>query len=241
MSKVALLSMNGSTGKTLISTHLFLPRMDNPTFFAVETINLSASDLGVKKVETLAGRDFGELIEMMVLEDNAIVDVGASNIEAFFSAMSRFDGAIEEFDKYVIPATPEAKSWKEALKTISALSLLGIPAEKIIFLPNRIENDPREELPEAFEYLEETKEATIVDNAFVYESEVFDYLSFHSMSFNELIGDNVDYRQLAKETKNKDKAREYAKKYRWTRQAIPVRNSLDDTFAAIMGDDNHGG
>lgn len=239
MPKIAILSFNGSTGKTLISTHLFLPRMGDASFFAVESINLTASDLGVKSVETLAGRNFGELVEMLVLEDNAIVDIGASNIEAFFAEMSRFHGAIEEFDKYVVPATPETKSWKEAIKTISALSNLGIPPEKIVFLPNRIENgDPREELPEAFEFLEGTNQATVVPDAFIHESEVFDYLAHKRMSFDDLIGDGdaaIDYREKAKAEKNKQKALEYARMYRWTAQAIPIRDSLDHTYQAIMG------
>ncbi len=236
MAKIAILSFNGSTGKTLIATHLFLPRMgDDTTFFAVETINLSASDLGVKKVETLAGRNFGELVEMLVLEDDAIVDIGASNIEAFFAEMSRFDGAIEEFDKYVVPATPEAKSWKEAIKTISALVEMGVPPEKIVFLPNRIENgDPVEELPEAFALLKKLGHAKVLDGACVHESEVFDYLSHKRMSFSDLIRDDVDYKQLAREAETKQKALEYAKMWRWTRQAIPVRDSLDETYRLIM-------
>lgn len=236
MAKIAILSFNGSTGKTLIATHLFLPRMgEDTTFFAVETINLSAADLGVKKVETLAGRNFGELVEMLVLEDNAIVDIGASNIEAFFSEMSRFDGAIEEFDKYVVPATPEVKSWKEAIKTISALETMGVPPEKIVLLPNRIENaDPKEDMPEALAYIEKTGQAQVIEGAFIHESEVFDYLSHKRISFDELIGDNVDYKQLAREAPTKQKAQEYAKMFRWTRQAIPIRDSLDETFKAIM-------
>lgn len=236
MAKIAILSFNGSTGKTLIATHLFLPRMGgDTTFFAIETINLSAADLGVKKVETLAGRNFGDLVEMLVIEDDAIVDIGASNIEAFFSTMSRYHGAVEEFDKYVVPATPEAKSWKEALKTIGSLVEMGVPPEKIIFLPNRIENGyPEEELPEAFELLRKSKKATLLGDAHILESDIFDYLSARKMSFNDLIQDGVDYKKLAREAETKQKTIEYSRLHRWTSLAIPVHNSLDETFKAIM-------
>lgn len=234
MQKVAILSYNGSCGKTIVATRLLLPRMPESTFFAVETINLSATDLGVKNVETLAGKNFGELIEALVLEDNAIVDIGASNIEQFFEQMSRFEGAVEEFDKYLIPVTPEPKSWQEGAKTASALSALGIPADKIILLPNRIERDPREEIPSIYNAVEHEGFATIRDDAFVFESEVFEFLNHNQMSFEDLIGDNVDYREKARKTKDKAKAQEYARLYRWTRQAIPVRHSLDNAFRAIM-------
>lgn len=234
MQKVAILSYNGSCGKTIVATRLLLPRMPDTTFYAIETINLSAADLGVKNVETLSGKNFGDLVEALVLEDNAIVDIGASNIEQFFEQMSRFAGAVEEFDKYIIPVTPEPKSWQEGAKTAAALSSLGIPADRIIILPNRIEGDPREEIPGIYTTIEAEGCAVIRDDAFIFESEVFEYLNHKEMSFEDLIGDNVDYKKKARETKNKAQALEYARMHRWTSLAIPIRNHLDNTFRAIM-------
>ena len=82
--KRAILNYSGSIGKTTIAAHLLYPRMPSSAFFAIESINQSALDLGIAEVKTMRGREVGDLIEELVLEDVAIIDIGASNIESFF-------------------------------------------------------------------------------------------------------------------------------------------------------------
>ncbi|VUI24787.1 hypothetical protein [Klebsiella pneumoniae] len=100
--KVAVINYSGSVGKTLISSYLLAPRLTGAKFYAVETINQSASDLGIENVTSFKGDDFSRLIEDIVFEDAGIIDIGASNVEAFLMAMSRFDSGANEFDKYVM-------------------------------------------------------------------------------------------------------------------------------------------
>lgn len=83
--KVAVINYSGSVGKTLVSTYLLAPRLKDAKFFAVETINQSASDLGIENVTSFKGDDFSRLIEDVVFEDAAIIDIGASNVEPFFN------------------------------------------------------------------------------------------------------------------------------------------------------------
>lgn len=227
-------NFSGSVGKTVVATYLLKPRMPEAPIFAMETINQSASDLGVNDVEQFQGKRFGELLERLVLEDSAIIDVGASNIEAFLEAMSRFSGAVEEFDSFIIPVTAEQKAWQESLKTVEALLSIGADPSKIKLLPNRIENDPTEEIPAVYKYAKQ-KKIWIKPDAFIYESEIFGYLANKKLSFDALIDDTVDYRALAKSESDPDKAKEYARMYRWTKLAIPVRNNLDECFAALKG------
>ena len=227
-------NFSGSVGKTVVATYLLKPRMPEAPIFAMETINQSASDLGVNDVEQFQGKRFGELLERLVLEDSAIIDVGASNIEAFLEAMSRFSGAVEEFDSFIIPVTAEQKAWQESLKTVEALLSIGADPSKIKLLPNRIENDPTEEIPAVYKYAKQ-KKIWIKPDAFIYESEIFGYLANKKLSFDALIDDTVDYRALAKSESDPDKAKEYARMYRWTKLAIPVRNNLDECFAALNG------
>lgn len=231
--KILVGNYSGSVGKTVIATYLLKPRMPDAPIFAMETINQSASDLGVDDVEQFQGKRFGELLERLVLEDSAIIDVGASNIEAFLEAMSRFSGAVEEFDAFVIPVTSEQKAWQESLKTVEALLSIGAEPSKIKLLPNRIENDPTEEIPAVYKYAKQ-KKIWIKPDAFVYESEIFGYLANKRLSFDALIDDTVDYRALAKAESDPDKAKDYARMYRWTKLAIPIRNNLDECFAALV-------
>ena len=232
--KILVGNYSGSVGKTVIATHLLKPRMPGATIFAMETINQSASDLGVAEVEQFKGKRFGELLERLVLEDSAIIDVGASNIEAFLEAMSRFAGAVDEFDVFVIPVTSEQKAWQESLKTVEALLSIGVDPQKIRLLPNRIENDPAEEIPAVYKYAKQ-KKVWISSDAYIYESEIFGYLAHKKLSFDSLIDEQVDYRALAKAESDPEKAKEFARLYRWTKLAIPIRNNLDECFAALVG------
>ena len=61
--KVAVINYSGSVGKTLISSYLLAPRLTGAKFYAVETINQSASDLGIENVTSFKGDDFSRLIE----------------------------------------------------------------------------------------------------------------------------------------------------------------------------------
>lgn len=131
--KIAVMNYSGSVGKTIISSYLLYPRMAGAKFFAIETINMSAADLGVDEVMSLTGDNFGQLVEEIVFEDNAIVDIGASNVERFLSTMTKYEGAIDEFDKYLIPVTPDDKAWQESIKTALALSTLAFLNLKLFF------------------------------------------------------------------------------------------------------------
>ncbi|SAL78630.1 hypothetical protein AWB67_05302 [Caballeronia terrestris] len=233
--KIAVLNYSGSVGKTVAAHHLLKPRMPDAAFFSVETINQSASDLGASEVSQLQGKKFGELLEALVLEDDAIIDVGASNIEPFFEAMSRFSDAEQEFDLYVIPVTPDQKAWQESLKTVEALTNIGVASEKIRLLPNRIAANPVDEIPAIFNYAKKTRKAWVNADAYLFESEIYAYLAAKRIGFNELIDDSVDYRALAKAETDPGKARDYARMYRWKKLAIPVRNNLDDAFTALVG------
>lgn len=54
--KIAVMNYSGSVGKTIISSYLLYPRMAGAKFFAIETINMSAADLGVDEVMSLTER-----------------------------------------------------------------------------------------------------------------------------------------------------------------------------------------
>lgn len=231
--KRAILNYSGSIGKTTIAAHLLYPRMPGAAFFAIESINQSALDLGIAEVVTMRGREAGELIEDLVLEDIAIIDIGASNIESFFEAGSRYHDFIDEIEQFIIPVTPEQKAWQESLKTVEALATIGVSPDRIILLPNRIRDNPEAEIPSIYNYVKKTKKATIKPGAFLFDSDVYGYLAANKMSFDQLIGEDTDYKAMAKAETDVEKAKEYARLHRWTSYAKPVRANLDECFAAL--------
>ncbi|HBV4265959.1 TPA: StdB protein [Klebsiella pneumoniae] len=235
--KIAVMNYSGSVGKTIISSYLLYPRMAGAKFFAIETINMSASDLGVSEVMSLTGDNFGKLVEEIVFEDNAIVDIGASNVERFLSTMTKYEGAIDEFDKYLIPVTPDDKAWQESIKTALALSAAGVPKSKIILLPNRIKSTPQEDIASVYEWAKESKKAAIHKDAAVFESEIYEYLAYHKISFEDLLVEDPEtFKAKAKTCENAEERAAAARRYRWMKLALPVKRNLDKTFEIITAD-----
>jgi MinD-like ATPase involved in chromosome partitioning or flagellar assembly len=115
----------------------------------------------------------------VVFEDAAIIDIGASNVEPFLMAMSRFDGGANEFDMYFIPVTPEDKAIKESMKTAHTLSKAGVDNKKIIFVPNRVNpgDDVENVFGPIFDFVKQTKVGRINKNSAIYNSEVYEYLA----------------------------------------------------------------
>ncbi|WP_028219213.1 StbB family protein [Paraburkholderia oxyphila] len=236
--KIAVLNYSGSVGKTLVSHYFLAPRMPVGTAFtSIETVNESAEDLGANGVEQIQGKKFGDLLEKITLTRHAIVDIGASNIESFLLAMSKFDDSASEFDRYIVPVTPDRKAMKESAQTIDAISSLGVSADRILLLPNRIEEgDPVEEMPAIFSYVKKHKRATINPDMYLYESPIYEWLGSRKMSFEDLLSGDVDYQNLAVTESDMTKAAEYAKMYRRRREAAPVRAHMDEVFKAMFAD-----
>ena len=237
--KVAVINYSGSVGKTLVSTYLLAPRLKDAKFFAVETINQSASDLGIENVTSFKGDDFSRLFEDVVFEDAAIIDIGASNVEPFLMAMSRFDGGANEFDMYFIPVTPEDKAIKESMKTAHTLSKAGVDNKKIIFVPNRVNpgDDVENVFSPIFDFVKQTKVGRINKNSAIYNSEVYEYLAHHKISFETLTAEDAEeFKARAKASADVDERRKMARRYTYMKQAIPVKSNLDKTFSLLIGD-----
>src|SRR5690554_3189812 len=122
--KVAVLNYTGSVGKTVVASHLLAPRMNGAQIFAVESTNETGADLGLN-VDQLRGEHFGRLFRELLTRDDAIVDVGASNIEDFLTHMMRYEGAHEEMSYFVLPVINTGKAQRETIKTVAALAALG--------------------------------------------------------------------------------------------------------------------
>nr|ATZ71592.1 Stability protein StdB [Enterobacter sp. HP19] len=125
--KVATINFSGNNGKTTLAEHVFAARMPGALQLTIETINAGNED-----IEKVRGKDFGQMMEAVMLADQAIVDVGASNVEDTMKLMKQYSGSHEEFDYFVVPAVKESKQLEDTLATIQALSSLA-------FLPKRLE------------------------------------------------------------------------------------------------------
>ena len=149
--KIAVMNFSGNVGKTTIAAHLLKPRMPNARVYSVESINAGADASGVE-VEKLRGKKFGSLIDAIMMLDEAIIDVGASNVEDFMKMMQQFDGSHEEIDLFIVPTLKEKKVQADTVNTVRALRTLGIPAKKIRIVFNKLDVDenPSDEFPSLY-------------------------------------------------------------------------------------------
>lgn len=234
--KVAIINYTGTVGKTTVAAHLLAPRMDNAPIYAIETINETAEGLGLD-VDKMRGEQFKSFFNKLLKTDNAIIDVGASNVEAFLNGMSQFEDSHEEIDYFIIPVTSGTKEIKETISMLMDLAKLEIPAEKIRLLFNRVGPDVEEEFSILLNYINKQKNCTVNIHASIAENELFDLLAVKKLSIDALLNDETDYKAKIKELgKEGDKKLKdhYADMHVTKSLAKSVNKNLDVAFKALF-------
>lgn len=227
--KIAVMSFSGNVGKTTVAKHMLLPRIPGAELILIETINADEGG-GV----AIRGSQFGELQEQMLLVDNAVIDIGASNVEDVMKLMSQYRGAHEDFDLFVIPTTSSAKVSKDTIATIEALAALGVPPTKIVTVFNQLEADATVESAffHLLAYHGGAKTFTLRTDAAIYSSEVFQRLGDLGVTLSEILADQTDWREVLK-TSEGDEKRRAATMITTKRLALSAAENLDAVFAAI--------
>jgi len=234
--KVAVLNYCGTVGKTTIAAHLLAPRITGARIYAVETINETAADLGLD-IEKMKGEKFGKLFKDLMVADNAIIDVGASNVEDFIDQMVKFEESHVEFDYFVVPVTSGGKEQKETLKTIQALAGVGIPADKIRIVFNRVDTEVMDEFAPVIGYAKQSKAFVANQEAAIYENEVFNLLSAKKTTIAAVLNDETDYRAALKSLDreaDKKKITHYTDMHAIKSLAKGVNRQLDTVFGALF-------
>ena len=233
--RITVMNYTGTVGKTTIATHLLSPRMDGAPIFAVESINETAAGMGVA-VEQMKGDKFRELFQRMVVTEDLIVDVGASNIEDFLEGMSRLDDSHVEFDFFIVPVTNGTKEQRETISMISTLATLGVPPEKIRLLFNRVDSSVEEEFHILLNYVGKNNNATVNTQAAIYENELFDLLAIKKLSIDKLLNDPKDYKSLLREKKDAEPKQRafWAEMFGLKLLAKGVNKNLDSVYAALF-------
>jgi dimeric dUTPase (all-alpha-NTP-PPase superfamily) len=229
--KVAVLNFSGNVGKTTVSAHLLQPRMPGAPVYSIESINMGADADGLD-VEKMKGKKFGELVDQLLVVDQAIVDVGASNVEDFLTLMQRYAGSHEEFDFFIVPVVKEKKVQGDTVNTIRSLAKIGVDKKRIRLLFNKVEadEDVEEEFSALFGLQAKEKSFTINKAAVLYTNEVFERLKGLGKSLGDISNDTTDYRAQIK-TLTDDSERDHAiRMVALKRLAVTANANLDDVF-----------
>lgn len=201
---IAVLSFTGKVGKSTIVNNLLLPRMPNAAYIEMETINVSGQNDATETLK-LKGREIGKMQDALRKTKSAVVDVGASNVEAFMLALKQQSGAHFDFDYFIVPI--EANSSKhneaeEAMKTIDALAGIGIEPDRIKVIFNKLlaDSNVEEEAARIFNFHKSNKKFTLDARATIHDTPAFKALAEVKKTYIEMIGDKTNYRQQFRET-----------------------------------------
>ncbi len=233
--KVVVINFSGNVGKTTVAGHLLKPRMGNAPIFSVESINVDASADGLD-VEKMKGKKYGNLVQELMKLDDAIVDVGASNVEEFIKLMQQYDSSHEEFDYFVIPVVKEKKQQADTINTIQALKRLGIAKNKIrvVFNKAEVDDEIEEEFQSILGYANQEKSFLANPKAVIHVNEVFERMKEVGKSLGDITADPTDYRAKLREAKDDDEKDHCVRMVALKRLGVTANKNLDAAFSAIF-------
>ena len=231
--KVCVLNFSGNVGKSTIAAHLLQPRL-NAQVFSVESLNVDASSDGLE-VARLRGKHYNDLLQRLMKLDDAIVDVGSSNVEDFLKMMQHYADSQEEFDLFVVPVVKDGKQQADTVNTIRALRAIGVPAAKIQVLINKVETDDdlRTDFAGVFGFCA-SGAAMIPEGGVIFANELFAMLKTQQLSISALNEDKTDYRQRLRLAANEDEQDAAIQMIAMKRLAKTCNKNLDTAFAAIF-------
>lgn len=231
--KIGLCGLGGGTGKTTTATNLLAPRMEGARLIAVETINQTAEALGLE-VEKLSGEDFRPLFNELVIADDAIIDIGASNIEDFLTGLRRFEGAHLEIDRFIVPTTQGIKEQMETMQMVTMLCDFGVDPLDIRILFNRVKDNVEKEFRQVLSFAQKNKNCVADPRVAIFESEIFSMLAVRKTSIAKVLADANDYKALARAARDNDTLRtKHLNMNAIKAMAGLVSRELDEVFALI--------
>ena len=167
----------------------------------------------------------------IIYNDGLILDVGSSNLEAFFRSSAKVGEILNKIDLFVLPVTPERKQQQDTIKTIKDLLEAKVAPSKIHVICNQIVVDPLNPVEEIFSVLKKATSQYKIGMDFrnVIEKHTL-YSSGRNLS--EMLSDEdfMAKMQEAKLAGNREEARKYAAKV--ARQSA-LRN-LDKKYQEIF-------
>lgn len=149
--KICVLNLSGNVGKSTLAVHLLAAFTPGTRILSVESINATAAnEVEGLNVEELGASRFKEIFREIMIADEVIVDVGASNVAEFMSEMKRFKSAVGEFDLVLVPTVPADKQQRDTIATVDWLHGLGVDGRRVRVLFNQYATDAAEPVEIAY-------------------------------------------------------------------------------------------
>ena len=205
--KICVMNLSGNVGKSTLATHL-LAAFTSARIISVESTNHSNVN-GVESldVEELAASRFKEIYREVMLNDDVIVDVGASNVAAFMTEMTRFKSAVGEFDMVLVPTVPADKQQKDTNATIDWLHKLGIDGRKVRVVFNQYDMNTLAPVELVYSQVigyamtDGKGKAVYEPHAIIAQNDIYDAVKVTGKTIKELASDPTDWKQARADAK----------------------------------------
>lgn len=229
--KVAVLNYSGNVGKTTIAKHLLLPRMGVCEWVPVESINSGGDDL-----LNYRGREFKEVLQQVMTMENAVVDIGSSNIEQVFDQLRKLEDAHEDFDYFVIPTVAAEKQQADTLKIVMDMLSMDVDSSRIKLVFNQVPDDAH--FQRTFGRLVAELRSMDVDAshaAVIHDSDLFTMIEPGQSIAQLVCADRNIKAEIAAEI-DPAKKKELAAELIASRLAKGVQREMDAVFSALFPD-----
>ena len=228
---IIVINFSGNVGKSIVSQYLLAPRLNDATIISIESINTTGH-----QEDNIKGKYFDEIMAAAVDSNNAILDVGASNVEEFINQMKDNVGSEEDFDYFIIPTINRAKQISDTISTINTLTTLGVEKNKIRVLFNMVGRD--DNINKTFiELIDVCSDvATINTQAVIYENNLFNRLMDEDKKVKiiDIVNDDTDFSALIEASNDSVERQQLTFKKGTKRLAVGVQRILDEAFIQLF-------
>lgn len=233
MSYTMVINYSGNSGKSTITDNMLAPRIANAEVIRVESINSHEGD----EADNLKGKQYGQILDAIEIFENAIVDIGSSNVEDIVNFMKQYAGSHEIFDYYVVPTVAKPKQIRDTISTIEALSDIGVPPEKIRLVFNMVDDedtDLRKDFHALFAYHAAESKFTINTDAVVYQNDFYGRVANTGLTIESILADKTDFNKLLKEAESPEDKIKISKQRALKFLANGLKQKLDHAFNATL-------
>ena len=206
--KLCVLNLSCNVGKSTLAVHLLAAFAAAPRIISVESINASnVDDVDKVEVESLGASRFKEIFREILLHDDLIVDVGASNVATFMAEMTRFKSAVGEFDLVLVPTVPADKPQRDTIATVEWLHTLGLDGRRVRVLFNQYPTESLEPLNLVYAQVlgfaatDGRGKAVFEPHAVIAHNDAFEMAKASRQTMRELAADATDWKAARREAK----------------------------------------
>ena len=227
--KIAVLNYSGNVGKTSIVNEVLKPNLPDYEVITIDSVNVS----GKEKI-VFRGEEADKIFTELLVQENAILDIGSSNLEQYFDSSNENNELLEYIDTFIVPIVPAIKQQNDSIKTIKDLIKFNIDPQKIFVVGNIIDKSEKSIFEDIFSILKKL-------NVNVCQTQIPKHdLYKNGSNIAKRAADETDYLALIEDARSKgdtENLRKYSNKLVLQRRV----QRMNDIFVALFGEIFHSG